>query len=201
MERSTAIQKLYELKGQVLQDLAPQYGVTINTSKGTTNKGWAGHLCEEYLGLPINSSQKPDFGDWELKSISVKTIKNGEQRFKETMCITMIDPTDVVNTPFEQSHLLSKLRSLVVVARTYGKTNSDPSEFMSATSFDLTDTLYEDVKADYELVQNTIKNKGFLALSGTMGKYIQPRTKGAKNSKTRAFYARPLFLQQFIDIN
>ena len=113
----------------------------------------------------------------------------------------MIDPIDVVNTPFEQSHLLSKLRSLVVVARTYGKTNSDPSEFMSATSFDLTDTLYEDVKADYELVQNTIKNKGFLALTGKMGKYIQPRTKGAKNSKTRAFYARPLFLQQFIDIN
>ena len=69
MERSTAIQKLYELTGQVLQDLAPQYGITIDTLKGTTNKGWAGHLCEEYLGLPINSSQKPDFGDWELKSI------------------------------------------------------------------------------------------------------------------------------------
>lgn len=201
MERSTAILKLNTLKGQVLQELAPQYGVTIKTAKGTTNKGWAGHICEGYLGLPINSSQKPDFGDWELKSIPIKTLKSGKQSFKETMAVTMIDPTDVLNTSFEESHLLTKLQKMVVVARTYGKSNDDPSEFLSATSFDLTDELYEEVKSDYELVQSIIKNKGFSSLTGKMGKYIQPRTKGSKGSKTRAFYARPLFLKQFIDLN
>jgi hypothetical protein len=34
-----------------------------------------------------------------------------------------------------------------------------------------------------------------------MGKYIQPRTKGAGHGSTsRAFYARPLFLKQFIKL-
>ena len=202
MKRTDAIQKLNELKGQVLQDLAPQFGVTVkNIQKGTTNKGWAGHVCEGYLGLPINSSQQPDFGDWELKTIPIKTLKNGRKSFKETMAVTMINPQEVMNTPFEESHLLSKIKKLVVVARTVGKTVDDPSHFMSATSFDLPADLYDEIKADYESVQDTIKNKGFLSLTGRMGKYIQPRTKGSKGSTTRAFYARPAFLEKFIDLN
>ena len=37
----------------------------------------------------------------------------------------------------------------------------------------------------------TIKTKGFEFLTGKMGKYIQPRTKGAGHGNTsRAFYAR-----------
>jgi hypothetical protein len=44
-------------------------------------------------------------------------------------------------------------------------------------------------------------NRGFAALTGKMGKYVQPRTKGAGHgSISRAFYARPLFLSQFIDL-
>jgi hypothetical protein len=43
--------------------------------------------------------------------------------------------------------------------------------------------------------------QGFETLTGRMGKFIQPRTKGAGHGSTsRAFYARPLFLKQFISI-
>ena len=63
MERETAISKLKLLKGQDLVSLATQYEVTI--WKGDKkNKGWAGHLLERYLGLPINSAQSPNFGSW-----------------------------------------------------------------------------------------------------------------------------------------
>ena len=60
-----------------------------------------------------------------------------------------------------------------------------------------------DVKNDYNLVRETLLNPmlGFDALTGSMGKYIQPRTKGAGHGSTsRAFYARPLFLRQFIKL-
>ena len=61
--------------------------------------------------------------------------------------------------------------------------------------------MYQAVKADYDLVREAIINRGFDALTGKMGYYIQPRTKGAGHgSITRAFYARTKFLKLFIEI-
>jgi len=57
------------------------------------------------------------------------------------------------------------------------------------------------VKEDYDLVRNTIIERGFSALTGRIGVFIQPRTKGAGHgSTTRAFYARASFLKKvFLD--
>ncbi|MDP2855769.1 MAG: hypothetical protein Q8N90_01450 [bacterium] len=69
--------------------------------------------------------------------------------------------------------------------------------------FDLQGELYNAVKADYDLVRQTLFNpqKGFGSLTGKMGLYIQPRTKGAGHGTTsRAFYARPRFLEKFIKL-
>ncbi len=203
MERSEAVKKLKTLEGQVLQDLADRYSVTIYSPDGYVNKGWAGHVFENFLGLPINSLQSPDFGDWELKSIPLKRLKNNKLSFKETMAITMINPEEVKKTPFEESHLLSKLKKLIVIARTVGDNVDAPSIIHSVNLFDLSGDLYLDVKNDYNLVRETLLNpsRGFDALTGSMGKYIQPRTKGAGHGTTsRAFYARPLFLRQFIKL-
>jgi hypothetical protein len=52
------------------------------------------------------------------------------------------------------------------------------------------------------LVRKTIIDKGFDALSGKMGKFVQPRTKGAGHGSTsRAFYARVPFLKKVILLN
>lgn len=204
MERKVAIEQLKMLEGQDLHDLAKKFNVTVQIN-GKVNKGWAGHCIERYLELPINSAQSPNFGSWELKSIPIKTLKNGRLAFKETMAITMIDPVNVCQKEFEESHLLAKLKKAVVVARTVGETFDQPSFIHSVVEFDLhQDTqLYNAVKDDYELVRKTIQNpnQGFDQLTGRMGKYIQPRTKGAGHgSVSRAFYARKLFLAQFIKI-
>jgi DNA mismatch repair protein MutH len=202
VERNVAIAKLKLLEGQVLQELAKKYEITIYRN-GMVNKGWAGHVFERYLGLPINSAQSPNFGSWELKSIPIKRLKNGQLAFKETMAITMIDPYNVKETPFEHSHLLSKLKKAVVVARIVGETIDHPSIIHSVNAFDLSDDLYRIVENDYNIVRNALldPNKGFLSLTGSMGTYIQPRTKGAGHGSTsRAFYARPSFLKQFIDL-
>ena len=200
MERAEAITKLQQLVGKELHELAEKFDITIYRN-GKVNKGWAGHVFERYLELPINSAQSPNFGSWELKSIPLKYKKNGELTFKETMAITMIDPVNVCQKEFEDSHLLAKLRKAVVVARIVGDNVDEPTYIHSITEFNLSGDLYEAVKADYDLVRNTIIDKGFDSLSGKMGYYIQPRTKGAGHgSKTRAFYARPRFLKEFIKI-
>jgi len=203
MEREDALEKLQKLAGKDLHELARLYEVTVVTPSGTVNKGWAGHVCERYLGIPINSSQSPNFGSWELKSIPLRHLKDGSLAFKETMAITMIDPYQVVRTPFEDSHLLSKLRKAVCVARIVGSDAHKPSYIHSVTPMDLHGALYEAVKRDYELVQECLRDetRGFAALTGKMGEYIQPRTKGAGHGSTsRAFYARPIFLAQFIKL-
>lgn len=204
MERKEAILKLKELIGRELHELAFLYGVTIYGANGKVNKGWAGHVFERHLRLPLNSAQSPNFGSWELKSIPLKYKKNGQLSFKETMAITMIDPVNVCQKEFKDSHLLAKLKKAVVVTRIVGKNVDEPSYIHSVIEFDLSEEMYQAVKADYDLVRNTLldPNKGFNALTGHMGVYIQPRTKGSGyGSISRAFYARPKFLAKFIPLN
>ncbi len=119
------------------------------------------------------------------------------------MAITMIDPVNVCQKEFEDSHLLAKLRKAVVVARIVGDTIDDPSYIHSIVEFDLQGELYNSVKADYDLVREALLDpqRGFSSLTGKMGVFVQPRTKGAGHGSTsRAFYARPLFLKEFIKI-
>lgn len=61
MEREDAIGRLKQLEGIDLVLFADKYDITV--WKGDRkNKGWAGHVPERYLGLPINSAQSPNFG-------------------------------------------------------------------------------------------------------------------------------------------
>ena len=77
MERQEAIQKVSEIIGQDLRELADEYEVTVFNHRGNKNKGWAGQVLERYLGLPINSSQAPNFGTWELKTVPLEYYKGG----------------------------------------------------------------------------------------------------------------------------
>ena len=203
MQRKEAVRRLNMLIGCDLHDLAPEYGVTVVSVNGRVNKGWAGHVCERYLGLPINSAQSPNFGSWELKSVPVQQLKSGRLWFKETMAITMIDPWNVANTPFEDSHLLSKLHKAVVVVRLVGSGYEKPQIVHSIVTLDLHGELLDAVRDDYEVIRECICDplRDPEHLSSKMGFYIQPRTKGAGHgSVSRAFYARPRFLSQFIDL-
>lgn len=197
MERQEALERISNLIGKDLRQLAETYDVTVFKS-GKKNKGWAGHVIERYLGLPINSSQSPNFGSWELKTISLKRLKNGELTIKETMAITMIDPYNVERTAFENSHLLAKLEKAVIAARVWENQEETSSVIHAVKSFDLDNPeIYNQVKEDYDFVRKIITEQGFPALSGTMGKFIQPRTKGAGHGSTsRAFYARAPFLKR-----
>jgi DNA mismatch repair protein MutH len=201
MEREIAVKKLKQLEGQDLRKLADKFGVTV--WKGDKkNKGWAGHAIERYLELPINSSQSPNFGSWELKIVPLKKLGTGEIVVKETMAITMIDPVNVLQKPFEESHLLAKLRKAVVCARLFESELETHTLLVKVATFDLGNAeIFNQVRTDYEETRETIRTKGFEALTGAMGVLVQPRTKGAGHGSTsRAFYARTQFVAKILGL-
>ncbi len=201
MEHELALAKLKELQGVDLRALADKYQVTVWRGD-KKNKGWAGHVLERYLGLPINSAQSPDFGSWELKIVPLKRNSSAQLQVKETMAITMINAYNVEQTPFEQSHLFSKLRKTVVCARVFESQLDERSVLARVATFDLEHPeILNQVKADYELVRETIRTKGFHSLTGAMGVLVQPRTKGAGHGSTsRAFYARTGFVAHILGL-
>ena len=209
MEREEALVKLQALVGSDLLKLAAEHKIDVHvdvTFRGQSvrrvSKGWAGHTVESLLGLPRNSAREPNFGSWELKVVPVRKRRDGTLCAKETMAIAMINSAEVEASSFEQSHLYAKLRRMIVVARTFVDKKESAALVYSVGSFDLTDPqIYRQVKADYDSVRQTIKTRGFQALSGKMGILVQPRTKGTGyGSKTRAFYARTGFVEHMLGI-
>lgn len=183
------------LEGHDLVKLARKHTVTIWKTvdgKKTKNKGWAGHTIERYLGLPLNSTQSPNFGSWELKVVPLKRLKSGRVAPKETMAVTMIDAVNVRETPFEKSHLFAKLKKAVICTRMFESVEERKSKFVGVTAFDLGhEEVFRQIRKDYEDVRATIKKGGFSKLTGKMGVLVQPRTKGAGHGSTsRAFYVR-----------
>ena len=200
MEREDALHQLQQLIGTDLYELAKRYPqVTVER-----NKGWAGHVCEVHLGLALNSSPEPNGGSWELKQVSLKRTAEGFLTAKETMAITMLSPQRVLDQPFEESDVLKKLRRLVLVARVF-LPNSPLAPVALVREADIsveTPLIFNQVREDYELIREVLREDGFSALSGKMGKLIQPRTKGAGHgSTTRAFYARTQFVNILLGLN
>jgi DNA mismatch repair protein MutH len=201
LPRAEALARIRLLSGKDLRPLAEQYRVTV-WKNGHKNKGWAGQVIEQYLGLPQNSLQAPDFGSWELKVVPLMRSADGTLRVKESMAITMIEPVEVVANRFADSHLYDKLKAMIVVARIFENVEDTSSILHSAAEFDLDNPLIrKQVEADYEAIREIIRLRGFDALTGDTGKYVQARTKGRGHGSTsRAFYARALFVAHILNL-
>jgi DNA mismatch repair protein MutH len=115
----------------------------------------------------------------------------------------MIDPYEVSRKPFLESHLYSKLRKIVICSRIFESVDELRSVLYSVSEFDLgNQDVFRQVEQDYEEVRSVILSKGFGALSGSMGKLVQPRTKGpGHGSTTRAFYARTTFVRDILTLS
>ncbi len=201
MTRDEAIAILRPYVGRDLRPIADQVHVTV-WKNGHKNKGWAGMVVEQLLGHPQDADQAPDFGTWELKVVPLARNAQGHLQVKETMAITMIDPKNVAETPFEHSHLLDKLRALLICGREWVHDRDERSLLLKLGAFDLADgETFRQVQADYETVQKTIRAEGAQALTGWMGNLVQPRTKGPGHGvHTHAFYARTMFVAKMLKL-
>jgi DNA mismatch repair protein MutH len=201
LNRKEAIRRINQIAGKDLRALADEYKIPV-WKNGRENKGWAGLVIERYLGLPQNSRQAPDFGDWELKVVPLRKDSGGNLRVKESMAVTMIEPVEVLANKFEDSHLYDKLRSMVVVSRMYESKEELHSILHAAAEFDLDNRqVYDQVAADYETIRKQIRERGIDSVTGDLGKLVQARTKGAGHGSTsRAFYARPVFVAHILNL-
>ena len=201
MDKGFALEKLQSLVGKDLRRLADELNVTV-WRKGKLNKGWAGHVVERYLGLPLNSAQSPNLGSWELKVASLVQQADGSCLVKETIAITMLDPEEVLARSFEESHLFTKLRKIIAVSRIREDNAETRSICRTVHAFDLEETaLYDDVARDYQAIRDVIRESGIEALTASIGTYVQPRTKGPGHGSTsRAFYARKELVEYIIGL-
>mgnify|MGYP000862311568 CR=1 FL=1 len=199
--RAKAIENLKKYIGQDLRELAIQYKITTFET-GKQNKGWKGLVLERLAGLTNNNSKAPNGLTYELKSVSFNYDRKGKLKPKETMAITMLNQKQLLEEDFFSSHCWAKLKTIVFCAVAWHGKNADKAEIIDVVSLDFaeTDDLIMEIKADYDFIRNKLKTQGFEALTGRDGKWIQARTKGSKNSTTRAFYARPQLVAKIFEI-
>lgn len=201
METPEAIHRLTDIINHDLRPLAEQYKVPIFFKEnGSKNNIWVSQVLERHLGVYPNSSRSPSFWSWELKIIPLKYLKNGNLTVTRAMFITTIDTYYLERTDFENSYLHSKLRKMIVAARLWESQREERSILHSVTTFDLDDSeVYGQIKADYDLVRETIQTQGFSAVTGKVGVYIQPKAiVPGHGMDSISFYVRTNFLKKVI---
>jgi DNA mismatch repair protein MutH len=199
--RTNAIKNLKKYIGQDLAELAKKFNITTYKN-GKQNKGWKGLVLERLAGLQSNVSKAPNGLSYELKSVAFYYTKDKLEP-KETMAITMINPQELKENEFFESHCWAKLKSIVFCAvMWYGK-NSKKAELLEVESLDFLedDQVIKEIKADYDFIRNKLIKKGFKSLTGKDGKWIQARTKGpGHGSISRAFYARKELVKKIFEV-
>jgi DNA mismatch repair protein MutH len=200
--RVFAVKNLENYIGQDLVQWALKFGIT-SFANGKQNKGWKGQTLERLAGLAGGNEQAPNGLGFELKSTAFHQ-RNDLWVPKETMAITMINPTTLVTTPFYKSHCWEKLKNIVFCAVTWNGHHNPESKLLSVQSFDFIQDslLLKEIEADYEFIRSKLIATGFSSLTGKDGKWIQARTKGAGHGSTsRAFYARRTLLTEIFQLN
>lgn len=207
--RANAIKNLKKYIDKDLRSLAKQYGITTYET-GKQNKGWKGLVLERLAGLNTNVSKAPNGLTYELKSVAFH-YKDKKLVPKETMAITMINAEELKAHSFFNSHVWAKLKTIIFCAVKWDGKNSKGAELLSVASLDFAedDELIKEIKADYDFIRNKLITKGFGALTGSDGKWIQARTKGIgginprtgqRRPITRAFYARTKLVKKIFEI-
>lgn len=199
--RATAMKNLKKYIGQDLRALALKHGITTYET-GKQNKGWKGLVLERLAGLQTNVSKAPNGLSYELKSVAFHYVRN-ELVPKETMAITMINPTELKKETFFESHCWAKLKTIVFCAVEWGGTNADNGKLLGVASLDFAedDDLIKEIKTDYDFIREKLIKHGFESLTGKDGKWIQARTKGpGHGSISRAFYARTGLVKKIFEI-
>ena len=198
--RTAAIKNLRKYIGKDLRKLALEHGITTYET-GKQNKGWKGLVLERLAGLKTNVSKAPNGLSYELKSVAFHHVKNVLVP-KETMAITMINPEELKAHSFFESHCWAKLKAIVFCAVEWNGVNSVEAKLLKVASLDFAedDELIQEIKADYDFIRNKLITQGFSALTGSDGKWMQARTKGAGHGSTsRAFYARTSLVKKIFE--
>lgn len=175
-------------------------------------KGGLGQMVEElFFQYQLNSSQEADFKDakLELKCTPIKATKQqGQYTIKERLVCTMIDYFEIINTDFENSHLLAKCRLMLLLFYLYTKGRDIYDyEFIFRILWELPEKDLLLIKNDYETIAAKVRNGKAHLLSEGDTLYLGACRKGQKGdapqrqpcstekAMKRAFSLKPAYMR------
>ncbi|MHC5247506.1 Sau3AI family type II restriction endonuclease [Enterococcus sp. LJL90] len=156
------------------------------------SKGGLGNLIEKFFFFyEPNSNPEPDFAEAgvELKVTPFEKMKNDKYRAGERLVIGMIPNETPINNNFEDSHVLDKLRLVLLILYLRDKSKERITytiEYSKLFSI-LGETCKEDleiIKSDYEIISNKVIEGRAHELSESDTMYLGACTKGATASKS-----------------
>lgn len=169
-----------------LIDYAQRNKITIYKN-GKMDKGWKGNAIEHLLNIPKNSNRGSDYGFLEVKTVPVYFSSSGELKIKETTCLNIISPDEVLNSSFEQSSLYKKIQKTVFIFISVQDENFPYVLFYRFIDMEQITELKNKFEEDYNVLAEHIACNIADGLpmdthfNGRLGQYLQPRPKMGKN--------------------
>lgn len=199
------------LMGQSLHSL---FGDTIfeHTRKG---KGSLGQMVENlFFNYEINSKQEADFSEAhvELKCTPLlKSKTDNSYRIKERLVCTMINYSELINTSFEKSHLISKCQLMLLLFYLHSKGNVVYDyEFLFRILWQLPEKDLTLIKKDYQTIAEKVRRGEAHLLSegdtlylgacrkGQKGDNLQTQPNSTIKAYKRAFSLKPAYMRYIL---
>lgn len=175
-------------------------------------KGSLGQLVEElFFGYGVNSNPEADFKEAgvELKCTPLlKSKTDGSFRIKERLVCSMIDYYELINTDFEDSHLVAKCRLMLLLFYLHvnGRKSYD-YEFLFRVLWELPEKDLILIKKDYDTIADRVRKGEAHLLSegdtvylgacrkGHKGDALQKQPNSEMMAKKRAFSLKPSYMR------
>lgn len=179
-------------------------------------KGGLGQMVEElFFGYRVNSNQAADFAEAGVELKCTPLLKSKTEadsyRIKERLVCTMIDYFEIVNTPFEKSHLITKCQLMLLLF--YQHVNGGAVydyEFLFRILWQLPEKDLMLIKQDYQTIAEKVRRGEAHLLSEGDTLYLGACRKGQKGDKLqlqpnsnikankRAFSFKPAYMRYIL---
>ena len=190
------------------------FGDTVVAQK-RKGKGGLGQMVEElFFGYELNSNREADFGEAKVELKCTPLLKSkidGSFRIKERLVCTMIDYFELVDTKFEDSHLIAKCRLMLLLFYLH-VSDADASDFkfLFRVLWELPDKDLILIKKDYDVIAEKVRKGNAHLLSEGDTLYLGACRKGQKGDSPqeqpcsdikahkRAFSLKPAYMRYIL---
>lgn len=164
LKRTEALTLLAPYLGRDLRELADALGVT-SPEIPPRSSGWAGHTVEWLLGQSPNNHQSADFGEWELKVTTVEPHPRQKRwRPRGVIALTHFQPSDLLDVPFEESHLYAKIKHLLIACHEPSDSVGYGARLVKLCPYDLRGEVRAEVEREYQALQWALRSHGLMGL-------------------------------------
>ncbi len=184
-------------------------------SQNRKGKGGLGQMVEElFFNYEINSNKEADFAEANLELKCTPLLKSktdGAFRIKERLVCTMIDYFELVNTRFEDSHLIAKCKLMLLLFYLHVKgTPSYDYKFLFRILWQLPQKDLLLIKKDYYTIAEKVRRGEAHLLSEGDTLYLGACRKGQKGdspqrqpysdirANKRAFSLKPAYMRYIL---